>query len=121
MVCFMSYDEPENANLNIAQRIENIITADVGTPIDFGATLGSDENSSALEIIAKRNGSTRQLISPEDHDNHHFNSKLSTTMIPENALPSVHHCENFAFPPPPANPKRIGPRRESGFFFFFFW
>lgn len=100
----------ENANFNIAQQIENIIITDVGTPIDFGANLGSNENSSALEIIAKRNGSTRQLIIPEDYDNHHFNSKLSTSMIPGNALPSVHHCENFAFPPPPANPKRIGPR-----------
>lgn len=100
----------ENANLNIAQRIENFITADIGTPIDFGSTMGNDENSSALEIITKRSGRTRRLIIPEDHDKRHFNPKLSTTTVPGISLPSVHQCDNFAFPPPPANPKRIGPR-----------
>lgn len=28
-------------------------------------------------------------------------------------LPEGHTCDNFAFPPPPSDRKRIGPRRKS--------
>lgn len=104
--------------MKIAQRIENIRTADNGPPIEFRATFGDDEIFSAREIITARRGRTRRLIFPEDHDNRSFDPKLSSTSVSQNSVPAAHQCENFAFPPPPpANPKRIGPRRESIFLF----
>ena len=117
IVWFANIDEPENANYNISQHIENIITIDKGAPRDYGIISGMRdrpnlENSSSVRIV-RRSDRTRRLFLPGTHDHPHYHPKPSTTMAPGHSLPSVHPCQNFAFPPPPpANPKRIGPRRE---------
>lgn len=49
-----------------------------------------------------------------EHYPHHHHLPLNTAshMVHGNMPPSVHICAKFAFPPPPVNPKRFGPRRE---------
>ncbi|PON68015.1 hypothetical protein PanWU01x14_098190 [Parasponia andersonii] len=103
----------ENSNVNVTLHIENVITTGKGMPGKSrtfpGLKEDHDDESSTKLKIRTRSDRTSHMFFPHHH--HHFHPKLSTVRVPVKAFPSVNQCEKFAFPPPPpANPKRIGPR-----------
>lgn len=51
---------------------------------------------------------SRANVIPEMHSNNHKNPLLSS----DQPLPPGHPCQGFTLPPPPADKKRTGPRRE---------
>ncbi|KAM6584735.1 hypothetical protein CsatB_011737 [Cannabis sativa] len=92
----------ENVNLSITHHIENFIAVGEETSFNSRTFPGMKKNSS-------RSDTSSDLFLR--HHQRHFHPKLSTIRVPGKTHPSFHHCEKFAFPPPPpANPKRIGPR-----------
>ncbi|XP_024931640.3 probable hexosyltransferase MUCI70 [Ziziphus jujuba] len=88
----------ESTNVNITQHAHIIVPSNWWTP-------SNSENIPLVEDISKTNtdrgsGESEAGIHPKN-----------LTADPKNAIPFVHPCANFAFPPPPPlNPKRIGPR-----------
>lgn len=100
MVCFFYNVGPESTNVNITQHAHIIVPSNWWTP-------SNSENIPLVEDISKTNtdrgsGESEAGIHPKN-----------LTADPKNAIPFVHPCANFAFPPPPPlNPKRIGPRRK---------
>ncbi|KAL5572958.1 hypothetical protein UlMin_022555 [Ulmus minor] len=106
----------ENANVNITQHVENTRT--------FGQTKSSytrtipgmkhthkDKTSFTLSSLTGSDESRLLFHNPHAQDHRDFHPKLSTATFHETALPSEHLCKNFVFPPPPpADPKRVGPR-----------
>lgn len=122
MICLLPlFCWKENVNVNITQHVKNTIT--------FGKTKSSnsrtipkmkdthkDETSFTLSSFTRSDESKLLFHNPHAQDHRDFHPKVSTATFCETALPSEHLYKKFVFPPPLADPKRVGPHREAFFF-----